>query len=111
MVFQTLTWFNQFTAHHLHVSKCAQNICPREAERMSDVEVVEDEDCNSSEMTGSSKVGGQGGGVKVANFHQWKYSHYFVVIDESEKNMRARCTLCSRHYHVLGTRHQILKNI
>ena len=46
-------------------------------------------------MTGPSKVGGQGQGVKVATFHQWKYSHYFVVVDESEKNMRARCTLCS----------------
>ena len=60
---------------------------------MSDVDVVEVEDCNSSEMIGPSKVGGQG--VKVATFHQWKYSHYFVVVDESEKNMRARCTLCS----------------
>ena len=62
---------------------------------MSDVEVVEVEDCNSSEMTGSSKVGGQGGGVNVATFHQWKYSRYFVIVDKSEKNMRARCTLCS----------------
>ena len=37
------------------MSKRAQNVCPRAVERMSDVEVVEVEDCNSSEMTGSSK--------------------------------------------------------
>jgi len=34
-------------------------------------------------------------GVKVATFYQWKYSHYFKVMDESEKNMRARYSLCS----------------
>jgi len=34
-------------------------------------------------------------GVKVATFYQWKYSHYFKVMDESEKNMRAHCSLCS----------------
>ena len=33
--------------------------------------------------------------VRIATFHQWKYSHYFVVVDEGEKNMRARCKLCS----------------
>ena len=48
---------------------------------------------NSSEMlTSSSKVGGE---VKVATFHQWKYSHYFEDVGESEKNMRACCLLCS----------------
>ena len=34
-------------------------------------------------------------GVKTATFYQWKYSHYFVVVEEGVKNMRARCTLCA----------------
>ena len=67
----------------------------RKAERMSNVDIVEVEDCNISEMTDPSEVGRCSQGVKVATFHQWKYSHYFVAIDESEKNMWARCTLCS----------------
>ena len=72
------------------------------------MDVVEVEDCNSSEMTGPSKVGGQG--VKVATFHQWKYSHYFVVVDESEKNMRARCTLCSPSSKPLSCARNITSN-
>lgn len=36
-------------------------------------------------------------GVKTATFYQWKYNHYFTVVEDLEgaKNMRARCTLCS----------------
>ena len=29
-----------------------------------------------------------------ATFHKWKYSHYFVITEEGEKNIRARCKLC-----------------
>ena len=34
-------------------------------------------------------------GVKTATFYQWKYSHYFIVVEEGVKNMRAHCTLCA----------------
>ena len=43
----------------------------------------------------ASGLSGRTEGVKIATVHQWNYSHYFVVVDEGEKNMRARCTLCS----------------
>ena len=47
-------------------------------------------------MEVSSAPNGSGlSGPSGTTFHQWKYSHYFVVVDEGEKNMRARCTLCS----------------
>ena len=29
-----------------------------------------------------------------ASFYSWKYKHYFVIVEESEKNIRARCKLC-----------------
>ena len=32
--------------------------------------------------------------TSTATFHGWKYSHYFVIIEEGEKNLRVRCTLC-----------------
>ena len=34
-------------------------------------------------------------GVKTATFYGWKYRHYFVVVEEGESNLRARCTLCA----------------
>ena len=27
-------------------------------------------------------------------FHGWKYSHYFKVVEEGNKNIRVHCTLC-----------------
>ena len=41
-----------------------------EAERMSNVDVVEVEDCNISEITDPSEVGRCSQKVKVATFHQ-----------------------------------------
>ena len=32
--------------------------------------------------------------TSTATFHGWKYSHYFVIVQEGEKNLRVRCTLC-----------------
>ena len=29
-----------------------------------------------------------------ATFYGWKYKHYFVIAEEGEKNIRARCRLC-----------------
>ena len=28
-------------------------------------------------------------------FYGWKYSHYFQIVEEGDKNLQARCTLCS----------------
>ena len=47
--------------------------------------------CSSSGSAANDKTEG----VRTATFHQWKYSHYFVVVEEGDKNMQARCTLCS----------------
>ena len=33
-------------------------------------------------------------GSSMATFHKWKFSHYFVIVYESEKNLRVYCTLC-----------------
>ena len=30
-----------------------------------------------------------------ANFYGWMYEHYFVIAEEGEKNIRARCRLCA----------------
>ena len=30
----------------------------------------------------------------MATFHKWKFSHYFVIVNKGEKNLRVRCTLC-----------------
>ena len=57
---------------------------------MSEVETVAiDNGSSSSNSKGASQ------GVRVAIFYHWKYSHYFEVVDEGDKNLKARCTLCS----------------
>jgi len=30
----------------------------------------------------------------MATFYGWKYSHHFKVVEEGEKNVWVRCTLC-----------------
>ena len=34
-------------------------------------------------------------GVREATFYKLKYRQYFVVVNEGDKNLKARCTLCS----------------
>ena len=59
---------------------------------MGDVVMVEEE----SGPTSSGNVNqGETQGVRTATFFQWKYSHYFTVVEEGVKNMRMCCTLCS----------------
>ena len=41
----------------------------------------------SSSSTSTSAVGASGG-VKTATFYGWKYSHYFEVVEEGEKNLQ-----------------------
>ena len=38
--------------------------------------------------------GPSGSGRRIATFYGWKYRNYFVVVEEGENNLRARCTLC-----------------
>ena len=47
--------------------------------------------CSSSGSAANDRTEG----VRIATFHQWKYSHYFVVVEERGKNMQTCCTLCS----------------
>ena len=39
---------------------------------------------SSSSTTSALNVSG---GVKTATFYGWKYNHYFVVVEEGEKNL------------------------
>ena len=48
----------------------------------------------SSSSTSTLAVSASGG-VKTATFYGWKYSHYFKVVEEGERNLRVRCTLCA----------------
>lgn len=60
---------------------------------MSEVEIVAvegiDNRCEANGSTSASQ------GVRVATFYHWKYHHYFEVVEEGEKNLKARCILCS----------------
>jgi len=47
----------------------------------------------SSSSTSTSAMGASGD-VKTATFYGWKYSHYFEVVEEAEKNLGVCCTLC-----------------
>ena len=51
------------------------------------IEITEETSTNVMEAT--SLRGG------TATFYGWKYNHYFVVVEENEKNLKARCTLCA----------------
>ena len=57
---------------------------------MGDVVVVEEESGPTSSGNASQ---GEMQGVRTATFYQWKYSHYFTVVEEGVKNMRVRCML------------------
>ena len=32
-----------------------------------------------------------------ATFYGWKYKHFFVIMEEGKKNIRARCRLCAEN--------------
>ena len=57
---------------------------------MAEIETVA---VSSPSISDSSTV--SKGGVKEATFYHWKYRHYFEVVDESDKNLKVCCTLCS----------------
>ena len=59
---------------------------------MSEVEIVAVDNRSDSRSSNSQ---GASQGVRVATFYHWKYNHYFKVVDEGDKNLKARCTLCS----------------
>ena len=44
-------------------------------------------------------------------FYGWKYSHYFAVVEESDKTLRARCTLCPVNKKPLSTAHNTTSNL
>ena len=56
--------------------------------------------CSSSGRAANDRTEG----VRITTFHPWEYSHYFVVVEEGDKNMRA-CS-CShsnlRHNRLTG---------
>ena len=43
------------------------------------------------------------GGVKTATFYGWKYNHYFVVVEEGERNLWVCCTLCAPSQKTLSS--------
>ena len=62
---------------------------------MSEVEIVAVEGVDNRCETSGSTSSKASQGVRVATFYHWKYHHYFKVVEEGEKNLKARCTLCS----------------
>ena len=46
-----------------------------------------------------------------ATFYGWRYSHYFVVVEDSDKNLQARCTLCPPSKKPLSTAHNTTSNL
>ena len=46
-----------------------------------------------------------------ATFYGWKYSHYFAVVEESDKTLRARCTLCPATKKPLSTARNTTSNL
>jgi len=50
---------------------------------------------SSVDSDGSTVGRSSKGGVREATLYHWKYRHYFEVIEEGDKNLRARCTLYS----------------
>ena len=59
---------------------------------MGEVMAVEEE---SGPTSSGSANQGKIQGIKTATFYQWKYIHYFTVVDKGVKNMWVRCTLQS----------------
>ena len=62
---------------------------------MSEVEEVVIVASQASDSSSSNTGTRTSKGVKEATLYHWKYSHYFKVVEEGDKNLRARCTLCS----------------
>ena len=67
------------------------------------------------ELEGTSTTTATGGATELtsgsATFYGWKYSHYFVVVEDSDKNLRARCTLCPPSKKPLSTAHNTTSNL
>ena len=59
------------------------------------VEIVAVKGVNNHGETSGSTTSIVSRGVRVATFYHWKYRNYFEVVQEGEKNLKARCTLCS----------------
>ena len=76
---------------------------------MAEVEIVAVDKC--SETSDSSTVSRSSKGVKQAMFYCWKYRHYFEVIDEGDKNLKAHCTLCSPSAKPLSCARNTTSNI
>ena len=60
-------------------------------------------------MVGESRTAELSSGS--ASFYGWKYSHYFAVVEESDKTLRARCTLCPVNKKPLSTAHNTTSNL
>ena len=46
-----------------------------------------------------------------ASFYGWKYSHYFAIVEESDKTLQARCTLCPAAKKPSFTAHNTTSNL
>ena len=55
------------------------------------------------EVTSSNSTIVNSQGVKTATFYGWKYSHYFEVVEEADKNIRAHCKLCAPSQKTLAS--------
>ena len=65
---------------------------------------MEGTDYSSSSSHGSSGEVAIIGNTSTATFNGWKYKHYFILLSESDKNLKVRCTLCSGNKTLLCAR-------
>ena len=46
-----------------------------------------------------------------ATIYGWKYRYYFIVVEETDKTLRAKCILCPVHKKPLSTAHYTTLNL
>ena len=49
--------------------------------------------------------------TRTAAFYHWKYRHYFIVVEESDKNMRVRCKFCAPSNKTLSSARNTTSNL
>ena len=59
------------------------------------VVIIEGTDYSLSSSHGSSSEVASIRNTSTVTFHGWKYKHYFVLLNENDKNLKVCCTLRS----------------
>ena len=67
------------------------------------------------QMAGETSIVSARGNTELSSgsvsFYGWKYSHYFVIVKETDKSLQAKCTLCAPSKKPLSTAHNTTSNL